>query len=212
MKGSTADSRNRFEVYYKLLGHEVYTKLLTVFEKFCFYGKTFTNFTMDYSQFVSFLVKNDILNKQLTKTQAELVFNKVRKNSKCKLKLTLAIRFQEFFSLLAEFGKLYYPWEKDELKCLNYFVSRHLRTLPSFQKGSEEKLLERWYFFLEAPEFCGEVRKHLLNLHRLFLRHKERDLKLGETTCTANFLKMCKELKVVPVFQSAKEIISVWRI
>jgi hypothetical protein len=78
---------------YSNLGHEVYTKLINVFEKYCFYGKTYTNFSMDYSQFSSFMSQNKVYDKQITKTQSELVFNKVRNSNKCKKYIINFIKF-----------------------------------------------------------------------------------------------------------------------
>ena len=71
------------ESLYTSLGHETYTKLIRIFEKYSLYGRTHTNLTLDYSQFTAFLTANKIYNEILTKSQAELIYNKVRSNSKC---------------------------------------------------------------------------------------------------------------------------------
>ena len=69
--------------------------------------------------------------------------------------------------------------------------------------------MERWYFFLEYDDFVKEIKKHLARLHKAFIKHKVKDLKVSECINMENFLKMCKEMTIVPVFLSNKDIISV---
>lgn len=188
-------------LYYNL-GHEVYTKLINIFEKYCFYGKTYTNFNMDYSQFSTFMSQNKICDKQLPKSQTELIFNKVRNNNK-------SICFEEFIVILIEFSKIVFPWEKNFVKSFTYFINKYILHIQCLNKSPEEKNMERWYFFLESDEFIKEIKKHMPMLHKIFIKYKVKDLKVNECINTSNFIKMSKEMTVIPVFLSAKEIISV---
>ena len=72
------------EKIYSNLGHEIYTRLIKIYEKYCFFGKTNTNFNLDYSQFSKFMVQNEIYDKYLTKTETDIIFNKVKSIHKCK--------------------------------------------------------------------------------------------------------------------------------
>lgn len=108
-----------------------------------------------------------------------------------------------------EISKLIFNWEKNFLKSFSYFINKYIINIPCLTKTAEEKNMERWYFFLEYEDFVNEVRKRLPNLHKLFLKYKVKDLKVSESINTTNFIKMCKELKIIPVFLSTKEIISV---
>lgn len=77
------DSFNFLENIYNKLGHEVYSKFINIFEKYCLYGKTHTNFNLDFQQFTHFTTKNEIYNEFLTKSQGEFIFNRVKKENKC---------------------------------------------------------------------------------------------------------------------------------
>lgn len=81
---SIKESYDFLENIYTKLGHEVYSKFLYIFEKYCLYGKTHTNFNLDFQQFKHFTSKNEIYNELLTKNQGELIFNRVKKENKCK--------------------------------------------------------------------------------------------------------------------------------
>ena len=70
------------EAIYNKLGHEVYTKLLSVFEKYCLYGKGNSNFSMDYSQFTTFMTQNNMYDSNLNKQNTELTFNKIKSHNK----------------------------------------------------------------------------------------------------------------------------------
>jgi hypothetical protein len=72
------------ESFYNNLGHDYYTKLLKIFEKYCYYGKVNTSFDMDFSQFVTFMTQNSMYDKTLDKTYCELIFNKIKGQNKCK--------------------------------------------------------------------------------------------------------------------------------
>lgn len=75
------------ESFYNNLGHDYYTKILKIFEKYCYYGKVNTNFEMDFSQFTTFMAQNDMYDKSLDKSYCELIFNKIKGQNKCKLYL-----------------------------------------------------------------------------------------------------------------------------
>jgi hypothetical protein len=111
--------------------------------------------------------------------------------------------------ILIEFSKLVYPWEKDFIKSFNYFVNNYIQHIACLTKTEEDKNLERWFFFLEIEEFVNEIKKNLPHLHKLFLKNKVKDLKLGECIDTTSFIKMSKEIKLIPVFLSTKEVVNV---
>jgi hypothetical protein len=75
---------NMLENFYSKLGHEIYSKLMNIFERYCLYGKTHTNFNLDFQQFSHFTSQNGIYNESISRTQGEFIFNKVRKENKCK--------------------------------------------------------------------------------------------------------------------------------
>ncbi len=106
-------------------------------------------------------------------------------------------------------SKLIYNWETNALKSLTYFINKYIINIPCLQKNEEEKNMERFYFFLENEEYQKEIKKHLGFLYKIFLKNKVKDLKVGDYTDSTIFLKMCKELEIIPVFLSAKEIINV---
>ena len=106
-------------------------------------------------------------------------------------------------------SKLVYNWETCPIRTLNYFINKFIINMPCLQKSEEEKNMERFYFFLENEEFKKEIRNHLGYFYKIFLKNKVKDLKVGDYTDTTIFLKMCKELEIIPVFLSGKEIIYV---
>ena len=75
------------ESFYTNLGHDYYTKILKIFEKYCFYGKLNTSFEMDFSQFTTFLQQNKMYDSNIDKTSSELIFNKIKGQNKCKILL-----------------------------------------------------------------------------------------------------------------------------
>lgn len=81
------DTRIRIDLlesFYTNLGHDYYTKILKIFEKYCFYGKLNTSFEMDFSQFTTFLQQNKMYDSNIDKTSSELIFNKIKGQNKCK--------------------------------------------------------------------------------------------------------------------------------
>ena len=109
-----------------------------------------------------------------------------------------------------EFSTIAFEWEKNPLNSLTYFLNKYMVNIHCMQKCEDEKNMERFYFFLENKEFKKEVKKHLPHLFKTFLKYQVKDLKIGDFTNSSNFLKMCKDLEIVPVFLSAKEIINVY--
>ena len=73
------------ETFYNNLGHYYFTKILKIFEKYCYFGKINTSFEMDFSQFVTFMTQNSMYDKTLDKTYCELIFNKIKGQNKCKI-------------------------------------------------------------------------------------------------------------------------------
>jgi hypothetical protein len=91
----TKEACNMLENFYSKLGHEIYSKLMNIFEKYCLYGKTHTNFHLDFQQFSHFTSQNEIYNETISRAQGEFIFNRVRKENKCKkfyLKKQLTLR------------------------------------------------------------------------------------------------------------------------
>lgn len=74
------------EAFYSNVGHDYYTKILKIFEKYCQYGKISSSFGMDYSQFSTFMIQNNLYDhKNLDKTNSELIFNKIKGQNKSKI-------------------------------------------------------------------------------------------------------------------------------
>lgn len=69
--------------------------------------------------------------------------------------------------------------------------------------------MERFYFFLEYDDYQAQIKKYLPVLKRNFLKYKHSDLRINECISTEGFIKMCKDLTIIPVFMSAKEILGV---
>ena len=166
------------------------------------------------------MVQNEIYDKFLTKTETDIIFNKVKSIHKCKkyfiikfnlkyfLKL-LAICFEDFLMILIEFSKIVYPWEQNYMKSLSYFVNKYTLNIQCLKKTPEENIMERWYSFLENDEFSAEVKKHLSNFYKTFKKYKVKDLKVSECINITEFLKMGKDLNLIPVFLSTKDVINV---
>jgi hypothetical protein len=106
-------------------------------------------------------------------------------------------------------SRLIYNWETNPILSLTYFINKFIINISCLQKTEEERNMERFYFFLEDEEFKREIKKHLSYLYKIFLKYKVRDLKVGDFTDTTNFLKMCKDVEIIPVFLSVKEIMFV---
>jgi hypothetical protein len=79
----TKDKKNSaLENLYTKLGHQIYTMLIKIYERYCFFGKTHTNFMMDFSQFSNLMAQNDLYDENITKTNSEMIFNKVKNTNK----------------------------------------------------------------------------------------------------------------------------------
>ncbi len=118
----TYDQLN-LEALYDILGHDSYTKLIIVFEKYLLYGKSVASTDLDYSQYKSFISSNNICNDLLTRKKTEILFNQVKRDN-CKfLMFYLAINFEKFLMILIEFAKILYPWEKSVTKAFQYYFN-----------------------------------------------------------------------------------------
>lgn len=106
-------------------------------------------------------------------------------------------------------SRLTFNWETNPIRSLTYFINKYIVNISCLQKTEEERNMERFYYFLENEEFKKEIKKHFSYLYKIFLKYKVKDLKVGDFTDTTNFLKMSKDLEIIPVFLSAKEIILV---
>ena len=58
------------EAFYSNVGHDYYTKILKIFEKYCQYGKINSSFGMDYSQFSTFMIQNNLYDQKNSLTAA----------------------------------------------------------------------------------------------------------------------------------------------
>jgi hypothetical protein len=156
---------------------------------------------MEYSQYNAFMQKNDMY-EIIEKMQSDIIFNKISGKNK-------SISFEDFLIILLEMSKLTFAWEKNYIKSFNYFINKYIIHLPCLDKTLEEKNYERWFFFLETPEFIKEVKKHMSYLYKLFNKYKEKDLRIGLTINTNDFLLMCKEKSIIPVFLTNKDVVNV---
>ena len=191
------------DAYYNNLGHDYYTKILKVFEKYCHYGKVNQSVGMDYSQFSTFMQQNNMYDeKNINKISSELVFNKIKAQNKL-------IDFEDFIKIVIEFSRKEFPWEKDSFRTFKYFFNRRINHLPCLERTYEEKNMERFFFFLEYDDYQQQIKKYLIPLKRNFIKYKNSDLRINECISTEGFIKMSKDLTIIPVFMSAKEILGV---
>lgn len=79
-------SEEMLEAFYANVGHDYYTKILKMFEKYSQYGKVNSSFNMDYTQFSTFMTQNQMYDKNIEKTYSELIFNKIKGLNKRKFK------------------------------------------------------------------------------------------------------------------------------
>lgn len=189
--------------YYNNLGHDYFTKVLKIFEKYCHHGKVNPSIGMDYSQFSTFMQQNELYDGvNITKTNSELIFNKIKGLNKL-------IDFENFIKIIIEFAKKEFPWEKDTFRAFKYFFNRRVNHLKCLERTYEERNMERFYFFLEYDDYQHQIKKYLQSLKRNFIKYKHSDLRISECISTEGFIKMCKDLTIIPVFMSAKEILGV---
>jgi len=69
------------EALYDILGHDSYTKLIIIFEKYLLYGKSVASTDLDYSQFKAFIISNKVNNEHLTLKKCEILFNQVKREN-----------------------------------------------------------------------------------------------------------------------------------
>lgn len=204
------------ENIYNLIGHEIYSKykiisakMIKIFERYCFFGKSNSNFNMDYSQFTGFLTENNVHNQIITKMQTEMIFNKIKSGSKCNFFFKVAINFEEFINILLEFSKLIFYWEKKPLNSFRFFINKFIINIPCLAKTEEDKVLDRWFFLFQFGDLFKEINKHLAFLYKNFTAFKVKDLRLGECMDAMNFINFSKDFGVIPGFLSAKESINI---
>ncbi len=191
------------DAYYNNLGHDYYTKILKIYEKYCHHGKVNQSIGMDYSQFSTFMQQNNMYDGvNITKTTSELIFNKIKGQNKL-------IDFESFLKIIIEFSRKEFPWEKDTFRTFKYFFNRRINHFPCLDRSYEEKNMERFFFFLEYDDYQQQIKKFLNSLKRCFLKYKNTDLRITECISTEGFIKMSKDLTIIPVFMSAKEILGV---
>jgi len=69
------------DALYDMLGHDSYTKLIIIYEKYLLHGRSVASVDLDYSQFKSFITSNKINNDQLSLKKCEILFNQVKREN-----------------------------------------------------------------------------------------------------------------------------------
>ena len=188
-----------YEQMYHCLGYDTYKTILKVFEKYCLFGKTFTNYTMEYSQFCSLFTQNNLYESTLTKEVMEVIYNKVKKNTENK-----NVTFAEFMEILNEVGKVLYSWEPDNLQRVKYLIMNNLSRLPCIAQTDKDRKNERYYYYLGTKSVQNTIRQYLRPLFSWFQKYYNDQY----ITITVDiFIKMCLEKQIIPVFLSGKEIV-----
>lgn len=188
-----------FENLYSIIGHYSYTKILKLFEKYCMFGKTITNYTMEYSQFCSLFSQNKLYEKTLPKSDLEVIYNRVKQNTIIK-----NVSFYEFLQILKEIGKYIYKWEKDDLERLKNLINNSFCSIVTLNKNEQEKKYERIYYFLETEEVISIIKPFLNTLFIYFEKNSETRKHLMNIEMLMN---IAQKKKIVPVFLSNKEIV-----
>ena len=80
MEQKTYDQLN-LDALYDILGHDSYTKLIIIFEKYLLYGRSVASVDLDYSQFKAFITSNKICNEHLSMKKCEILFNQVKREN-----------------------------------------------------------------------------------------------------------------------------------
>ena len=188
-----------YEQLYNCLGHDSYTKILKVFEYYCLFGKSYSNYTMEYSQFCSLFVQNNLYESTLPKSELEVIYNRIKKNTTNK-----NVTFTEFLQIFNEMSKHLYAWEDKEILRIKHLINNHFSNLPCLAKTTQEKKNERWYFLLESDDIRSVVKDYLNFLYDWFSKNSSSNFRVDMET----FIKMAQLKKMVPVFLYNKEVVS----
>lgn len=199
---TSKDIIEKLESLYQVLGHDSYCSLLYLYEKHCEYGKTFTNFNLDYSQFCILLTKNNLYLPKITKEKCEIIYNRVKQVSK-------AITFDSFIDILNEMCKEILPKESNWLKRLKFYYSAYISKAPCIKKTMFGKELDRFYFMLETEDINNEIGKLLPSLYSEYLNNIIGDLRYGEVIDSIGLITLCKKKQIIPVFMSGKEVMEI---
>ena len=188
------------EKIYNILGHETYLKMLRLYEKYCLFGKSFTNYKMDYSQLVEMFLQNKFYEITLPKCDIEVIFKKI-KMSRGENK---EVNFEDFLYIFIEIAKYLYEWEDNEYIRVKYLINNNL-DLSCLKKTLKDKKFERWYYLLETREIRNVIKKYLDKLYSIFNKY-------ARDTCyikIENFINICQEMSLIPIFQSTKEMVEI---
>ena len=188
------------EKIYNVLGHETYLKMLRLYEKYCLFGKSFTNYKMDYSQLVEMFLQNKFYEITLPKCDIEVIFKKI-KMSRGENK---EVNFEDFLYIFIEIAKYLYEWEENEYIRVKYLINNNL-DLSCLKKTLKDKKYERWYYLLETREIRNVIKKYLNKLYSIFNKY-------ARDTCYVKiekFINICQEMSLIPIFQSTKEMIEI---
>lgn len=188
-----------YERIYNSLGHETYNRILRLFEKYCYYGRTFTNYKMEYSQFVAMHIDNNLYELTLPKGDIEVIYNKIKNN----IGENKDVSFEDFFFILQEISKHLYEWENDPNMRLKYLINNNYVGLPALVISKNDKKLQRWFYLLSTKELKNVVKKYIGRIYALFLKYCDNRKKLS----IQNYIKIVQDKKLVPVFLSSKEVI-----
>lgn len=193
---------NFFEQLYQAVGHDIYTKILKLFESYCLFGKSYTNFTMEYSQFCSLFLQNKLYDFTMSKSELEVIYNRIKKKT-----IDKNVTFIEFLYILNEISKHLYKWENNDLFRIRYLINNHFSNLPCLTKTLQEKKFDRWYFLLESEPIKNIVKEYLPFLFDWFYKNADSFKYILEIEI---FMKMIQEKKIVPVFLSNKEVMGIY--
>lgn len=193
---------NFFEQLYQTVGHDIYTKILKLFESYCLFGKSYTNFTMEYSQFCSLFLQNKLYDFTMSKSDLEVIYNRIKKKT-----IDKNVTFIEFLYILNEISKHLYKWETNDLFRIRYLINNHFSNLPCLTKSLQEKKFDRWYFLLESESIKNIVKEYLPFLFDWFYKNADSFKYILDIE---NFMKMIQEKRIVPVFLSNKEVMGIF--
>ena len=190
-----------YEKLYHCLGHDSYTNILKIFEKYCLFGKTYTKYTMEYSQFCSLFIQNNLYETTLPKSDMEVIYNRVKKNTDEK-----NVTFNEFVTILDEIAKHLYPWETNQMNRIKYLIGNKLANLPCIEKTEEDKKRDRWYYLLETDEIKPIFKENVFLLYSWFSKHCDDCKKILDIE---TFINMVHDKKIIPIFLSNKEVVGI---
>lgn len=123
--------------------------------------------------------------------------------------MIIVINFEDFIKILTEFARKEFSWEKDHFRAFKYFINKRINHFTCLERTYQEKNMERFFFFLEYEDYQVEIKKFFPVLKRTYLKYKHADLRIADCISSDGFIKMCKEVTIIPVFMSSKEVLDI---